>query len=62
MKQVQNIENYLSLEATVKSGNKWVSGSQDENLLFSNHERGIAVTDNVHLLQDLKSVKLSGSI
>jgi hypothetical protein len=62
MKQVKEIENYLSLEAGVQGNNKWMTGTQDQHLLFSNGGSDLARILQLYLLYEFQSIKFSGSL
>jgi len=47
MKQVQKIENYLSLEARVQCHDKWMPRSRDQNFLFRDGVSHTATIDEV---------------
>jgi hypothetical protein len=62
MKQVKEIENYLSLEAGIQGNNEWMTGTQDQRLLFSNGGSDFAKILPLCLLYKLQSIKFSGSL
>jgi hypothetical protein len=50
MKEIQEIENYLCLEARVQCRDKWMPRSKDQSFLLSDGVTHTATTDDAGLL------------